>query len=119
MIYGVLYVDTSQKFQKNPRFWEKSISTNFRKFRKYFYRGGVTSPQKISLVNAHNFREGVRGAYKGPELTFENILAPLHNKVIWGAETELGQIIGGQVIPKMGDFRDTLPPQTCVSRGRG
>ena len=38
----MLYVDTSRKFRKNPRFWAKNISTKFRKFRKYFYRGGVT-----------------------------------------------------------------------------
>ena len=50
MIFGVLYVDTSRKFRKNPRFWEKSISINFRKFRKYFYRGGVTPPQYLWCI---------------------------------------------------------------------
>ena len=42
----MLYVDTSRKLRKNPWFWEKSISTRGRKFRKYFYRGGVTPPPK-------------------------------------------------------------------------
>ena len=28
----MLLVDTSRKFRKNPRFWEKNTSTNFQKF---------------------------------------------------------------------------------------
>ena len=47
----MLCVDTSRKFRKHPWFWEKSISTRWRKFRKYFYRGGVTPPPNISGTN--------------------------------------------------------------------
>ena len=44
MIFGVLYVDTSRKFRKNPRFWAKSIfmgpdfSKKIVKFEKNFER---------------------------------------------------------------------------------
>ena len=56
MILGVLYVDKSRKFRKNPRFWEKNISTIFEKFRKYFYRSGVTSrPPQIPLIYIRSF----------------------------------------------------------------
>ena len=43
-------VEVSRKFSKNPRFWQKSISTKFENFEKYFYRGGVTPPQNIPDV---------------------------------------------------------------------
>ena len=39
-------VEVSRKFSKNPRFWQKSISTLGRNFEKYFYRGALISPQK-------------------------------------------------------------------------
>ena len=35
-------VEVSRKFSKNPRFWQKSISTLGRNFEKYFYRGALT-----------------------------------------------------------------------------
>ena len=40
-------VEVSRKFSKNPRFWQKSISTKFENFEKYFYRGGVPPPPNI------------------------------------------------------------------------
>ena len=53
----MLYVDTSRKFRKNPRFWGKSISTLGRKFQKYFYRGGVTPfPKNTSVGNGSEGR---------------------------------------------------------------
>ena len=32
MIFGVICVEVSRKFSKNPHFWQKSISTNFEIF---------------------------------------------------------------------------------------
>ena len=43
-------VEVSRKFSKNPRFWQKSISTLGRNFEKYFYRGALTPSPKISLI---------------------------------------------------------------------
>ena len=39
-------VEVSRKFSKNPRFWQKSISTLGRNFEKYFYRGARTHRRK-------------------------------------------------------------------------
>ena len=46
MIFGVICVEVSRKFSKNPHFWQKSSSTNFENFRKFIYRDGVTPPPK-------------------------------------------------------------------------
>ena len=43
-------VEVSRKFSKNPRFWQKSISTLGRNFEKYFYRGALTPPPNNSLI---------------------------------------------------------------------
>merc|ERR1712240_470000 len=49
VIFGVICVEVSRKFSKNPHFWQKSISTHARKFRKYFYTGALTpTPKNIS-----------------------------------------------------------------------
>ena len=51
MIFGVLYVDTSRKFRKNPIFWAKSISTIFENFERISTEvGSPPPPSKIGLV---------------------------------------------------------------------
>ena len=45
----MLLVDTPQKFRKNPRFWEKSISTKFEKFESISTEVGSPPPQ-ITLI---------------------------------------------------------------------
>ena len=50
MIFGVICVEVSRKFSKNPHFWQKSISTLGRNFEKYFYRGALTPPPKNTLI---------------------------------------------------------------------
>ena len=51
MQFGVIGVKVSRKFSKNPQFWQKSISAQGRKFRKYFYTGALTPSPKIPLVS--------------------------------------------------------------------
>ena len=49
MIFGVLYVDTSRKFRKNPIFWAKSISTIFENFERISTEVGSPPPPQKSV----------------------------------------------------------------------
>ena len=52
MIFGVICVEVSRKFSKNPHFWQKSISTQDENFESISTE--VPSSSKIALITIYS-----------------------------------------------------------------